>query len=176
MEPIGANLLSSALYTFRFYKNVGDGALAQVPEQALGREPAPGMNSIAVIVNHLHGNMLSRWTDLLTTDGEKPWRDRDREFLPPAECTRATVLAKWEQGWACLFSTLESLGPDDVMRTTTIRGKSHTVVEAIDRQLAHYGYHVGQIVLLARLFHAGDWQWLSIAPGMSAEYKPGGKY
>lgn len=176
MSADSQHVLSSALYTFRFYKNVGDGALAQVPEDALGRAPAPGMNSIAVLVKHLHGNMLSRWTDLLTTDGEKPWRDRDGEFLAPADASRGAVLARWEEGWACLFGALESLGPGDLMRTTTIRGKPHTVVEAMHRQLAHYGYHVGQIVLLARLFRDGEWTWLSIAPGKSGEYRPEGKY
>ena len=126
-------------------------------------------NSIAIIVKHMTGNMRSRWTDFLTTDGEKPDRNRDREFIdPPA--TRDALMAEWEHGWSCVFQALEPLSDSDLGRTITIRGEAHSVTQAINRQLAHYPYHVGQIVLLAKHYAGGEWKSLSVPRNQSAEF------
>jgi hypothetical protein len=127
------------------------------------------MNSIAIIVKHMAGNMLSRWTDCLTTDGEKPSRNRDSEFEdPPA--TRAEVLALWERGWSCLFHALDPLTDADLARTITIRGEAHSVMQAINRQVGHLSYHTGQIVLLAKHFQSTNWNSLSVPRGQSEEF------
>ena len=127
------------------------------------------MNSIAVIVKHMAGNMRSRWTGFLTTDGEKPDRNRDSEFTdPPA--TREAVLSLWNQGWQILFDTLESLSEEDLTRTVTIRGEAHSVMQAINRQIAHYSYHCGQIVFLAKHLGADGWQSLSVPRSKSADF------
>ena len=128
----------------------------------------PEANSIAVLMKHIAGNMRSRWTDFLTTDGEKPDRDRDREF--EAEETRAATLARWNDGWDCTFRGLSALSPADLDRTVSIRGEAHSVVQAINRQLTHYAAHVGQIVLLAKHYAGVKWQTLSIPKGKSKEY------
>jgi hypothetical protein len=154
---------------FRHYKKMGDRALAQCPDDRLIAEIDPASNSIAVIVKHMTGNMRSRWTDFLTSDGEKADRNRDSEFECPT-ATRADVLAMWESGWKVLFSALESLSDADLEKTVTIRGEPHSVMQAINRQVAHYSYHVGQIVYLARHFAGGDWQSLTIAKKKSAEF------
>lgn len=154
---------------FRHYKKLGEAAMAQVADEDLTRTLDPEMNSIAVIVKHVAGNMLSRWTDFLTTDGEKPTRNRDAEFEePPA--TRAEVTALWERGWACLFSALEPLSDADLARTITIRGERHSVMQAINRQVAHYSYHCGQIVMIAKHFQSSNWKTLSVARRQSAEF------
>jgi len=126
-------------------------------------------NSIAIIVKHMTGNMRSRWTNFLTTDGEKPDRNRDGEFIDPPE-TRDALLAEWEHGWSCLFQALEPLTESDLGRTITIRGEAHSVMQAINRQLAHYPYHVGQIVLLAKHYASGRWKSLSVPRNQSAEF------
>ena len=124
-------------------------------------------------MKHIAGNMISRWTDFLTTDGEKPERNRDIEFVMLPETTKDEMLAYWEQGWERVFDAIRPLTPDDLMRTVTIRGKDHTVIQAIDRQLAHYAYHVGQIVYLAKHFKASDWKSLSVRKNKSAEASVG---
>jgi len=154
---------------FAQYKSLGERAMAQVSDEQLFAAIDAEANSIAILVKHLGGNMLSRWTEFLTTDGEKPTRQRDQEFEnPPA--TRAEVLALWESGWACLFATLEGLTDADLGRTVTIRGEAHSVMQAINRQVAHYSMHVGQIILLARHFAGREWRTLSVARGSSAEF------
>ncbi|HVZ84947.1 MAG TPA: DUF1572 domain-containing protein [Terracidiphilus sp.] len=161
--------LADALPLFRHYKCLADRAIAQVADEHLFAVPDAESNSIAIIVKHMVGNMRSRWTGFLTTDGEKPSRDRDSEFVdPPA--TRAALLAEWESGWACFFAALESLTDEDLARTVTIRGEAHSVLQAINRQLAHYPYHIGQIVFLARHFASAGWQSLSVPRGQSAEF------
>ena len=154
---------------FRYYKNLADRAMVQVTDEQLLTVLDGEMNSIAVIVKHMAGNMRSRWTDFLTTDGEKPNRDRDSEFLDPPS-TREALLAIWNEGWNCLFQALEPLSEGDLQRTVTIRGEAHSVVQAINRQIAHYSYHCGQIVLLAKHFKRDEWQSLSIPRRQSAEF------
>jgi hypothetical protein len=163
------DLLSSARKQFAYYQLLGEQAMAQIPDDKLFWQPNAASNSIATIVKHLWGNMLSRWTDFLTSDGEKPWREREAEFDNDL-ITRAEVLAKWQEGWQCLFAALDALTPDDLDRTIYIRNQGHSVTEAINRQLAHYPYHVGQIVYLARLVADEAWQSLSIPRGNSAAY------
>jgi hypothetical protein len=154
---------------FHYYKRLGERAMEQVSEAQLFETLDAEGNSIAVIVKHLAGNMHSRWTDFLTSDGEKPDRNRDSEFEePPA--TRESLIALWEGGWACLFSAIEPLTDDDLTRTITIRGEAHSVMQAINRQVAHYPHHVGQIVLLAKHFCCGEWQSLSVPRKGSAEF------
>lgn len=169
-EALAEYLLEDALAVFRKYKKLAEGAMAQLSDEEFFAQIDDGANSVAVIVKHLAGNMRSRWTNFLTADGEKPDRDRDAEFRIEAETTRAEVTGWWEAGWQCVFDAVEPLKPSDLMRTVTIRGEPHTVVKAINRQLTHYAYHVGQIVLLAKHFKSKDWQSLSIAPGASEAF------
>ncbi|NML64939.1 DUF1572 family protein [Hymenobacter sp. RP-2-7] len=164
-----ADYLASARQQFAAYKALGEKALAQVPDEALGWQPNPACNSMASIVKHLAGNMLSRWTDFLTSDGEKSWRQREAEFDNDL-ATRAEVLARWEAGWQCLFAALESLTEADLSCTVYIRHEPHSVVEAINRQLAHYPSHVGQLLLMGKLVQSEAWQSLSIARGGSAAF------
>jgi hypothetical protein len=154
---------------FRYYKKLAERAMEQVSDDQLFATLDDEANSIAVIVKHMAGNMQSRWTHFLTSDGEKPGRDRDAEFSnPPA--TREALLQLWEDGWRCVLGTLESLSDADLGRTITIRGEAHSVMQAINRQVAHYPYHCGQIVFLAKHFCAGHWQILSVPLGKSAEF------
>ena len=164
-----ADYLASARQQFVLYKALGEKALAQVPDEALGWQPNPACNSLASIVKHLVGNMRSRWTDFLTSDGEKPWRARETEFDNDLT-TRAEVLAAWEAGWQCLFAALDGLTAADLGRTVYIRHEPHSVVEAINRQLAHYPSHVGQLVLMGKLVQGEAWQSLSIPRGQSAAF------
>jgi hypothetical protein len=161
--------LKNTISVFEYYKSLGEKAMAQISDEALFHMPDEKSNSISVIVKHLHGNMLSRWTDFLTTDGEKEWRDRDSEFEETIE-TRDEVIKQWNDGWACVLSALNTLHPEDFEKTVYIRSMGQTVLEAIMRQLAHYAYHIGQIVYLARLFNEGDWKTLTIPKGGSAAY------
>jgi len=166
---ITTSYLTDSLDLFRYYKNLAERAMAQVSDEQLLTVLDGEANSIAVIVKHMAGNMRSRWTDFLTSDGEKPDRNRDTEFdEPPA--TREALLALWEQGWQCLFSALEPLSEPDLQRTVTIRGEAHSVMQAINRQMAHYSYHCGQIVLLAKHFKHDDWKSLSVPRKQSAEF------
>ncbi len=151
------------------YRAVGEKALAQVDDDGLNRIVAPNGNSIAMIVRHLSGNLRSRFTDFLTADGEKPWRDRDSEFAD-GTYSRAEIDDAWAAGWNAVTMALDGLGEDDLSSTVTIRAQSHTVHEALCRSLAHAATHVGQIVLLARIVASGEWQWISIPKGQSAQY------
>ena len=161
--------LEDSLALFAWYKKLAERAMDQLTDDQLFATLDGEANSIAIIVKHMSGNMLSRWTDFLTTDGEKPNRNRDAEFeAPPA--TRAALLATWGAGWACLFSALQPLTDADLARTVTIRGEVHSVLQAINRQLAHYPHHVGQIVLLAKHFAHDHWQSLSVPRKGSAEF------
>jgi hypothetical protein len=161
--------LEDSLSLFRYYKNLAERAMAQVTDEQLGAVLDGEMNSIAVIVKHMSGNMRSRWTDFLTSDGEKPNRNRESEFVdPPA--TRTELLALWEEGWDCLFTALQPLVEQDLQRTVTIRNEPHSVMQTINRQLAHYSYHCGQIVFLAKHFKNSEWQSLSVPRGKSADF------
>jgi hypothetical protein len=158
-----------AIAIFRQYKKLGDGAIAQCPDDRLTATLDPGSNSVAILVKHIAGNMRSRWTDFLTTDGEKPDRNRDTEFEdPPA--TRAELTEMWERGWAVLFAALAPLGDADLERVVTIRGERHSVMQAINRQVAHYAYHVGQLVFLAKHYAGDRWTTLSVPRNQSAAF------
>src|SRR4051812_21286575 len=160
--------LSDSLDLFRYYKKLGERAMDQVSDAQLFEAIDGESNSIAIVVKHMAGNMRSRWTDFLTTDGEKPNRDRDSEFVePPA--TRAELLHQWEDGWNIVFSALEPLSDEDLGRSITIRTEPHSVMQAVNRQVAHYSYHIGQIVMLAKHFAGDHWQSLTIPRNRSAE-------
>jgi hypothetical protein len=161
--------IQDSLALFRHYKKLAERAMDQVTDEQLFIALDEEANSIAIVVKHMAGNMRSRWSDFLTTDGEKPNRDRDAEFIDPPE-TREALLALWEDGWAHVFNALDSLTDGDLGRTVTIRGEAHSVIQAINRQLAHYPYHVGQIVLLAKHFAFDRWQSLSVPRNKSAEF------
>jgi len=153
----------------RYYKKLGDRAIEQCPDADLFTALDPESNSIAIIVKHMTGNMRSRWTNFLTSDGEKPDRDRDTEFVaPPA--TRANLMQTWNDGWEKVFEALTPLSDADLNRTVAIRGEPHSVMQAINRQIAHYAYHCGQIVFLAKHFAAGEWKSLSVPRNKSAEF------
>jgi hypothetical protein len=164
------HFLEDAILQLRKYKGLADGALEQVADADLFRSVDAESNSIAIVMKHIAGNMRSRWTDFLTTDGEKPSRDRDSEFEAEAGDTRASIGARWEEGWRLLFAAVETLSPTDLARTVAIRGEPHTVLQAIQRQLTHYAYHVGQIVFLARHFAGPSWRSLSIPKGQSKDF------
>jgi len=170
--------IEEARRQMRGWKRVGDGALAQVKDEELFATLDPEANSVAILVKHMAGNMRSRFTDFLTSDGEKPDRHRDQEFEMNAGATRADVMRWWEDGWGRVFTAIDAVKPDDVMRTVTIRGEPHTVLQAINRQIAHYAHHVGQIVFLAKHLRSSEWKTLSIARGKSEEFKVAlpGKY
>ena len=155
---------------FRDYKKLAERAFAQISDEDFFRTLDEESNSIAINMKHMAGNMISRWTDFLTTDGEKPERNRDLEFVMLPETSKDDMLAYWERGWQCVFDAVEPLKPEDLMRTIRVRGQDHTVVQAINRQLAHYAYHVGQIVFLAKHFKSSEWQSLSVPKNRSAEF------
>src|SRR6267154_2149209 len=169
-QSIGEHYLEDALRRFRDYKKLAECAFEQIDDEHFFRTIDDQSNSIAVNMKHMAGNMISRWTDFLTTDGEKPERDRDMEFEMLPGTTRADLLAYWEKGWKCVFAAVEPLQPDDLLRTIRIRGQDHTVIQAINRQLAHYAYHVGQIVFLAKHFKSSEWQSLSVPRNRSAKF------
>jgi uncharacterized damage-inducible protein DinB len=161
--------LADSRALFRYYKKLAEQAMKQISDEQLQIVLDPEMNSIAQTVKHMTGNMRSRWTDFLNTDGEKPDRQRDSEFVdPPA--TRESVLARWEEGWQTVFHALEPLTDADLSRTVFIRGEAHCVMQAINRQIAHYAYHCGQIVLLAKHFRSQEWQSLSVPRNKSGEF------
>ena len=161
--------LADSLSLFRYYKKLGEEAIAQATDAELTATLDGEMNSIALIVKHMAGNMRSRWTDFLTADGEKPDRNRDSEFVvPPA--TRAELMKTWEEGWDCLWKALGPLQESDMARVVTIRGERHSVLQAINRQLAHYPYHIGQIVMLAKHFRSEQWKSLSVPKNRSADF------
>ncbi len=163
------NKLNSIRKQFEYYKSLGEKTFEQIPEDMLFWQINEESNSIATIVKHLNGNMLSRWTDFLTSDGEKEWRKRDQEFDNDIK-TKTELLAKWNEGWQCLFDALNPLTDADLDREIFIRNMGHTVSEAIDRQLAHYPYHVGQIVFIGKIVQNEEWQSLSIPKGKSKDY------
>ena len=161
--------LESVKKQFEYYKMLGDKTFSQLEDEKLFWQYHNESNSIATIVKHLWGNMLSRWTDLLTTDGEKEWRNRDAEFENDI-LTRQELLAKWEEGWKCLFHSLNNLTSDDLQEEIYIRNQGHSVTEAINRQLAHYPYHIGQIVFIGKMVCENNWISLSIPKGNSNAY------
>jgi hypothetical protein len=169
-DDAAGHYLEEARRQMRGQKRMGEAAMAQLADLEFFATLDAESNSIAVLVKHLAGNMRSRFTDFLTADGEKPDRFRDREFELSAETSRADVMKWWDEGWACVFGAIDALKPEDVMRTVTIRSEPHTVLQAINRQIAHYAQHVGQIVFLAKHLRAGEWKTLSIARGKSGEF------
>ncbi len=164
--------LDSAKRQFRMYKQLGEKAMAQIADGELNWQANEDSNSVAAIVKHLWGNMLSRWTDFLTTDGEKPWRERDAEF-ETADVSRAQIMQWWEEGWQCLFNALDSITDADLDKVIYIRNEGDTVLSAINRQISHYSYHVGQIVYISKLRSTATWSSLSIPRNQSANYNAG---
>jgi len=171
MTEIAAHYIEEARRQMRGHKRMGENAMAQLKDEEFFVLLDPEANSVAILVKHLAGNMRSRFTDFLTSDGEKPDRFRDREFEVTPPTTRADVMKWWEDGWACVMGAIEGLQPEDVMRTVTIRGEPHTVLQAINRQIAHYAQHIGQLVFLAKHLRSSEWRTLSIPRGKSEEFK-----
>ena len=170
-HQLSTSYLRDSIGLFRYYKKLGDRAMAQCPDEALFITLDGESNSIAIIVKHLSGNMRSRWLDFLTSDGEKPDRNRDTEFETPAS-TRAELVEQWERGWKYVFDALEPLTEADLTRTVTIRTEPHSIMQAINRQIAHYAHHVGQILFLAKhltFTKTGKWESLSVPRGKSAD-------
>jgi hypothetical protein len=165
--------LADIVRSFKNYKALGDAALAQVPEEHLHTELDPNSNSLSVIVKHVSGNLRSRFRDFLTTDGEKPDRDRDGEFEMRERATREQILGWWNDGWAIALTSIEALATEDLDRTVTIRGEVFLVIEALNRSVTHTAYHVGQMVYLARHFAGPGWKTLSIPKGESAKFAKG---
>ena len=168
---LAAHYLDEVRRQMRGYKRMGEGAMAQLGDDEFFLSLDPEANSVAILVKHLAGNMRSRFTDFLTSDGEKPDRFRDREFDVSGATTRADVMRWWEEGWACSLGAIDALKPEDVTRTITIRGEPHTVLQAINRQIAHYAAHIGQIVFLAKHLRSSEWKTLTIPRGKSEEFK-----
>lgn len=173
---VSEDFLRSANRQFTYYKTLGEKAIEQLEPEQLFVSVNDDTNSIATIIKHLHGNMMSRWTDFLTTDGEKEWRNRDGEFISEASIPlsvtekKQEVIKKWNEGWERLFNTLNSLKPEDLDKIIYIRNEGHTALEAINRQLAHYPYHVGQIVFYAKMLKKTEWNSLSIPKNKSKDY------
>jgi hypothetical protein len=172
-EDFRSRQLEDIIRTFRNYKKLGDAALAKVPDAHLHTELDPQSNSVAVIAKHIAGNLQSRFQDFLTTDGEKPDRNRDGEFEMPEKVSREEMLRGWERGWSTALGSIEALTPADMDRSVTIRGEGFLVTEALNRSVAHTAYHVGQIVYLARHFAGPAWKSLSIPKGQSAQFAQG---
>lgn len=170
--PDASNFLESTLKLFRYYKGLGEKAIGQLNDEQVLRKPNEASNSIALIVHHLSGNMLSRFTDFLTTDGEKPWRKRDLEF-DETYPDKAAMLKAWEDGWACVFKAIEPLTPEDLSRIIYIRNEGQTVLEALQRQLAHYSSHIGQIIYQAKILKGDEFNTLSIPKGGSTSFNEG---
>jgi uncharacterized damage-inducible protein DinB len=177
MSP-GQAYLEDIIFSFRKQKQLAEQAFRQVQADAdFFHKPGEHSNSIAIIIKHVAGNLKSRWTDFLTSDGDKPWRDRDGEFVIGADDTRERLLAAWEAAWAVTLQTLAGLREEDLLKSVPIRGEPHTVLQAIDRSLTHTAYHVGQIVYLSRLVQKEGWEWITIPPGQSRQAgKRGGSY
>jgi hypothetical protein len=168
-DSLGRTYLESAIKRLLTYKDLGDKTFAQLSDADFHFQPNAVSNSLAVIVQHLGGNMLSRWTGFLAEDGEKPWRDRDGEFEDRA-LSKAGILDIWEKGWSCMLDSLRSLQPDDLLKTVSIRGESLSAVDAINRQLAHIPHHVGQIIYLGKIIRGQEWKNLSIPKGKSKDF------
>ncbi len=169
---VGNHFIESARTSFEKMKLLAEHAIEQLSDEELIWTPDSETNSIAVIVKHLRGNMLSRWTDFLTTDGEKEDRNRDQEFMPVESIDRRALLDEWEDGWSNVFHALHSIPPDALLDRVTIREEEHTVIEAIHRQISHYAYHTGQIVQIAKLRKGAWWKCLSISKGQSNNFVP----
>lgn len=169
-ENLASHYLENAIAEFRSLKRLGDLAVGQLDDEQFFATLDPESNSIAVIAKHMAGNMRSRWMDFLTSDGEKPDRHRDQEFIIDANTKRSEVMDWWERGWKYLFDALEALKPEDLMRTVTIRQEPHTATQAIGRQLGHYAMHVGQIVFLAKYLKSTEWKTLSVPRGKSEQF------
>jgi hypothetical protein len=167
----GAAYLEDAVRQFHGQKKLAEKALAQVSDDEFFRQLDPESNSLALIVKHMAGNMRSRWTDFLTTDGEKVDRDRDSEFEVAKSETRAALMERWEQGWGCVFGAVEALKPEHLPKSVVIRGEAHSVLKAVNRQLTHYAHHIGQIVFLAKHLAGPRWQTLSIPRGQSEQWR-----
>lgn len=161
--------LSAVRQTVTSYRSMIDGCVAQLSDEQLTQRPAEGINSVAIILRHLGGNLRSRWTDFLTTDGEKPDRDRDTEFLA-WEGNRESLLQFFDEGWSALTTTLDALDQSSVKQEVLIRGEPHTVPLAIERSITHLAYHAGQIAMISRMVHQGEWNWLTVRPGGSDEH------
>ncbi len=167
---LAAHYLEEAARQLRGHKRMAESAMSQLNDEEFFRTIDTESNSVAIIVKHIVGNQRSRFTDFLTSDGEKPNRHRDSEFVIEPNATRADIMNGWEKGWQLLFDTLASLRPEDVTKTVMIRNEPHTVLQAINRQVAHYAQHIGQIVFLAKHFKSADWKTLSVPRGKSEEY------
>ena len=170
MTDVSQHFLDEVRRQLRGHKRLGEGAIAQLQDAELFAELDPESNSVAILVKHLAGNMRSRFTDFLTTDGEKPDRHRDWEFELAANTTRDEVMRWWEQGWGCVLAALDSLTPEALLRTVYIREEPLTVLQALNRALAHYAFHVGQIVFLAKHLRSQEWKTLSVPRGESEEF------
>jgi uncharacterized protein DUF1572 len=168
---VSKHYLEEARRQLRGQKRMGESTMTQLMDEDFFVTLDSESNSVAILVKHLAGNMRSRFTDFLTTDGEKPDRFRDREFELTPKTTRADVMRWWEEGWACVLAAIDGLKPEDVMRTVAIRGEPHTVLQAVNRQIAHYAQHIGQMVFLAKHLRSSEWKTLSIPRGKSEEYK-----
>jgi len=173
MTELASLYLDEIRRQLRGHKRMAESAMAQLEDREFFTAIDLEANSVAVLVKHIAGNARSRFTDFLTSDGEKPDRFRDQEFEVSANTTREEVMRRWEEGWSQVFSTLDSLKPEDVSRTITIRQEPHTVMQALNRALAHYAQHIGQIVFLSKHLRSSQWQTLSIPRGKSEEYKSG---
>jgi hypothetical protein len=171
MTDLATHYLDEARRQMRGQKRLADSAIAQLKDEELFVTIDAESNSVAILIKHLAGNMRSRFTDFLTTDGEKPDRFRDREFELNAATSRAEVMRWWDEGWKQVFAALDALKPEDVMRTVTIRGEPHTVLQAINRVIAHYAGHIAQIIFLAKHVRSSEWKTLSIPRGKSEDYK-----
>ena len=169
MQTVEQNFLESSIKFFNYYKKLGEGAIDQLTDQEVLSKPNEASNSIGLIVHHISGNMLSRFTDFLTTDGEKPWRNREAEF-DQTYANKKEMIEAWEKGWACLFHALENLKPTDLSKIIYIRNEGQTVLEAIQRQLAHYPHHIGQILYQAKAIKGQAFKSLSIPKGSSQSY------
>ena len=170
MTNLSAHYLEEIQRQLRGYKRMAEGAISQLSDAELFITLDPESNSVAVIIKHIAGNMRSRFTDFLTSDGEKPDRHRDQEFEMAAGTTRAELLRVWEEGWDCVFAAVGQLKPEDLERTVMIRAEPHSVVQACNRALAHYAYHIGQITFLAKHFRSSEWKTLSVPRGKSEEF------
>lgn len=170
MDPIASHYLDEIRRQLRGHKRLVEGALAQLKDEDFFVTLDPESNSIAILIKHVSGNMRSRFTDFLTTDGEKPDRHRDQEFELSDKTTRTDLMNWWESGWNVVFAALDVLTPDDVMRTIYIRQEPHTVVQALNRAMAHYATHLGQMVFLAKHFRSSEWKTLSVPRGKSEEF------
>jgi len=172
MQNIGENYLLNSKKLFAYYKSLGDKVIERTSDNGLHWQYNAQSNSMAIIIKHVAGNSISRWTDFLTSDGEKPWRNRDNEF-EDEHLSKIELIAYWNKGWQCLFDAIDPLTDNDLLKTIYIRGEAHTVIEAINRQLAHLTMHVGQIVFIAKMIAGDDWVSLTIPKGKSKEFNAG---